>query len=571
MNQQLALTFVVGLIVSTQFGCSPGGNNNGRDGDTGEGTGSLSGMVTADQPFKAAQVTARHLDSNVIFMVYTAGGAYRAVHMFPGRYEINVEKPGFAAPAQQVVIKAGANTVTDFKLQAADPTQLAAEKYAGSKFMVDELQLASYEQIYPPGPGRDLIEKTCIICHGVNFLPGGPRSQEGWDAALDMMMKQGQAYGVEDGASLISPDVVDDRGREILLAYLTENFGEEAPPRAVRIDAEYPLDEDALAKAMYVEYEIPDTEVMTNRWIQEPHFDQQGNVWFTERGYPSAMTRLDPRTGQYTDFMNPDPAGSPHGVVVDPDGSVWWAGRDVYLAHLDPVSGKVTEYPVDGPGLHGHTPVLDSQTNIWFSMLPGNRIGKWDRQTDKIKIYKVPTARARPYGIIVDPQDQIWFAEFHVCRIGRFDPETETFSEYSGPTSACTIRRLGMDSKGIVWFGLFSAGKLGRLDPDTGQVTEYDIPASFSEPYDTWPDADDNIWISDGGQRGALIKFDQNTETFTFYPSRLRTDMPKLAITREGAIWYSARWAARAPDTPATVGVLYPDMDKITTLAAYYR
>ena len=570
MNQQHALSMILGLIVSTQFACAPRGNDSGQDGDTSQEKGSLSGMVTADKPFKAAQVIARHLDKNVIYMVYTADGAYRAVQMFPGRYQLSVEKAGFTAPVQQIEIKPGGNSVADFRIAAVDPVAVAAEQYAGSKFMVDELMLAPYDEVYPPGPGRELVEQTCIICHGVNFLPGGPRNEQAWDAALDMMMNQGQAYGVADGASLIAPDVVDAEGREILLAYLATNFGEDAPVRAVRIDAEFPLDEAALAKAMYVEYEIPDTAAMTNRWIQEPHFDKAGNVWFTERGYPSAMTRLDPRTGAYTDFMNPDPAGSPHGVVVDPDGSVWWAGRDVYLAHLDPVSGEVTEYPVDGPGLHGHTPVLDSQTNIWFSMLPGNRIGKWDRQTDKIKIYKVPTARARPYGIIVDPQDQIWFAEFHVCRIGRFDPETETFTEYSGPTKACTIRRLGMDSKGIVWFGLFSAGKLGRLDPDTGEVTEIDIPASFSEPYDTWPDADDNIWISDGGQRGALIKFDQETETFTFYPTRLRTDMPKLAVTRDGAIWYSARWAARSPDTPATVGVLYPDMSKITNLAAYY-
>jgi virginiamycin B lyase len=564
MSERFALPVILGLLGCALLGCAP------RDSKNVEQMGLLSGTVTADQPFKAAQVTARHLDKNVIYMVYTASGNYRAVQLFPGRYELRVEKSGFSTPPRQIEIEPGSNSVADFHMQAVDPESVAQEQYAGSKFMVDELQLASYDEVYPPGPGRKLVEETCIICHGVNYLPGGPRNEAAWDAALDMMLNQGQAYGVEDGASLIAPDVVDAEQRETLLAYLVENFGDDRPLRAVRIDGEYPLDEAALGKAMYVEYEIPDTQEMTNRWIQEPHFDAEGNVWFTERGYPSAMTRLDPRTATYTDFMNPDPAGSPHGVVVDPEGFVWWAGREVHLARLDPDSGEILEFPVEKPGLHGHTPVLDSKNNIWFSMLPGNRIGKWDRQTEKLSLYKVPTARARPYGIVVGPGDQIWFAEFHVCRIGRFDPETEAFTEYQGPTEACTIRRLGMDSKGIVWFGLFSAGKLGRLDPKTGEVTEYEIPAQFSEPYDTWPDAEDNIWISDGGQRGALIKFDQQTERFTFYPSRLRTDMPKLAITRDGAIWYSARWAARSPDTPATVGVLYPDMDKINTLGAYY-
>ena len=567
MRRTMVLAWIVGVFSLSGFGCT--GDGPVADKPAMPQKASLSGSVTADQPFKAAMVTARHLDMGVIYSVFTAGGAYRAVHMFPGRYELNIEKTGFTAAPQIVELKPGENTRANFEL-VADPKVDIDAQFAGSKYLVEEVQLADYDSVYPPGPGRVLVEKTCVICHGVNYLPGGPRNVAAWDAAIDLMMNQGQAYGVEDGASLIAPDVIDVEERQVLLDYLAENFGEDKPRRAIRIDAEMPLDETVLAKAMYIEYELPDTPEMTNRWIQEPHFDQAGNVWFTERGFPSAMTKLDPRTGTYEDFMNPDPAGSPHGVVVHPDGSVWWAGRSVHLARLDPATGEIKEYPVVKPGLHGHTPVLDSMNNIWFSMLPGNRIGKWNRLTDEISLYEVPTARARPYGIVVDANDQVWFAEFHVCRIGRFDPATERFTEYPALTEACTIRRLGVDSQGIIWFGLFSTGKLGRLDPATGEVTEYDIPTTFSEPYDTWPDADDNIWVSDGGQRGALIRFDQQTEAFTFYPTRLRTDMPKLAITRDGAIWYSARWAARSPATPATVGVLYPDMTKLTDLGAYY-
>ena len=569
MTLRASCGVVIGLVFVSLTACTDRSEPPPPSQSPGPATGTLTGTVVADAPFSAAMVSARQLDGNMIYTVFTAKGDYRAVHLFPGRYEISVWKPGFAADMTNVDIVAGSNTEADLTMNAvadgADQPQ-----YAGGKFLVEQVELASYDEIYPPGPGRQLIEDSCIICHGVNYLPGGPRDEAGWNAAIDMMMNAEQAYGVEGGDSLISPDFLGPEERELVMDYLVTHFGPDRPKRAVSIDAEMPLDEAALGKAMFVEYEIPDTPAMKNRWIQEPHFDQQGNVWFTERGFPSAMTKLDPRTGEYQDFMNPNPAGSPHGVLVDPDGSVWWAGRDVHLARLDPATGEVTEYPVERPGFHGHTPVLDSNQDVWFSMLPGNRIGKWDRDADKISLYEVPTRRARPYGIVVDQQDQVWFAEFHVCRIGRFDPGTEQFMEYPAVTKACTIRRLGVDSKGIIWFGLFSAGKLGRLDPESGEVTEYDIPTTFSEPYDTWPDGEDSIWISDGGQRGALIRFDQQTETFTFYPSRLRTDMPKLAITREGAIWYSARWAARSTNTPATVGVLFPDVSKLTDLGAYY-
>ena len=122
-----------------------------------------------------------------------------------------------------------------------------------------------------------------------------------------------------------------------------------------------------------------------------------------------------------------------------------------------------------------------------------------------------------------------------------------------------------MDSKGIVWFGIYSHGKLGKLDPKTGKVTEYKIPLAFAQPYDAWPDHDDNIWIGDDGQGGTLIKFDPRTEKFTYYPAPQMGDMPKLAITREGAIWYTPRSSANA-----AAGVLYPDQSKIKTLGAYY-
>jgi hypothetical protein len=59
------------------------------------------------------------------------------------------------------------------------------------------------------------------------------------------------------------------------------------------------------------------------------------------------------------------------------------------------------------------------------------------------------------------------------------------------------------------------------------------MPAAFAEPYDIWPDKDNNMWIADGAMGGAIIKFDQKTEKFTFYPAVQRGDLPKIEITRE--------------------------------------
>ena len=53
------------------------------------GTATLSGTITASQSFQAAQVYIRNLDKGIVYMVYTHGGRFRAVALFPGNYEIS--------------------------------------------------------------------------------------------------------------------------------------------------------------------------------------------------------------------------------------------------------------------------------------------------------------------------------------------------------------------------------------------------------------------------------------------------------------------------------------------------
>src|SRR5581483_5487127 len=62
-----------------------------------QGTGALSGKVDASKDFKGAQVYARNVDKNVVYMVYTTAGRYKAIGLLPGNYEVTVKKSGFAS------------------------------------------------------------------------------------------------------------------------------------------------------------------------------------------------------------------------------------------------------------------------------------------------------------------------------------------------------------------------------------------------------------------------------------------------------------------------------------------
>ena len=78
-------------------------------------------------------------------------------------------------------------------------------------------------------------------------------------------------------------------------------------------------------------------------------------------------------------------------------------------------------------------------------------------------------------------------------------------------------------------------------------------------------DYEGNVWFGDDGQGGATIRYNPKSKEFSYYPTPQIADQPKIEISRDGAVWYCPRSGAEPG-----VGVLYPDVLKITTLGAYY-
>lgn len=527
------------------------------------GTGSISGTVTADAPFKAAKVYARNADRHMFYLVYTAGGRYRAINLLPGSYEVGVEKTGFASTPRSVEVKAGEPLVVDFKLRP-----LSAEEQARAS-----RESASYDEIYPPDAGREVLEATCIRCHGKSFISQRAGLEApAWNALVGAMM----SFTVKGtDRPVLPPGLITPERRKLLVGYLAKHLGPGTSPRSLRVDDNIELDERALASAMWIQYSVAQarTPAGNPRKFQETYFDLKGNVWVTEttKGAP-AVNRLDPRTQKWSWYPLPNAEWYPHGITVDPiDASVWWAGRGVDVVRLDPATGRWKPYGdiSDTQRWGGHTPVFDSRGDLWYTMIFDNQLGKWDRKTDTVKHWDVPNKGGQPYGALIDHQDRIWFAELMGCRVTMFDPRTEKFTEYVSPSSPCRVRRPGLDSKGRIWFGVYDSGKLDMVDPVSGRITEYDIDR-FSEPYEAWADPDDRIWMSDGGRGGVLVRFDPETRKFTNYPGLELTDMPKIAITREGAVWYNNRGAAARGRAPAAVGVLYPDVSAMKSFEPYY-
>ena len=110
----VAVLIAVGLAWMYGPGLSPAG---AADADSLPGMAVLSGTVQAPKAFKAAQVHLMNVDKNVLFMVYTSGGRYRAPNLFPGNYEVTVRGQGLAGDAQKIQLAAGARETLNFSLR----------------------------------------------------------------------------------------------------------------------------------------------------------------------------------------------------------------------------------------------------------------------------------------------------------------------------------------------------------------------------------------------------------------------------------------------------------------------
>ena len=538
--------------------------------------GRISGKVSGSQPGVLPTVVARNIDKEVSFMVFVVDGEYSAVNLIPGRYDVTVrpavdQLEGFTPETVRVDIEAGAQVEIDFALRDVGVKQ----NYAGGMPYPVGTTVLPYDEIYPAGPGRDIVERVCFGCHTQHLFPyngrtamysGGrpPHDRAGWAATVDRMT--GRMWGK---ATLFNPDLLSAEDREILIDYLNDNFGADSEPRLVELSSEPELDLDALSKAMFVEFRFPNKPDYNPRWPW-PHqvdFDKEGNAWLAHT--QCCIIRIDPTTGESKYFYG---HGGGHGIAVDQtDGTVWYSGDAV--THLDPETGLVDHWKVEGKPMFTNTQIFDTKGDLWLSQM--TNLGKWDRETNSIKYWEVPVLRSRSYGIVVDYNDVVWFADYHSGGITSFDSETGIFTHYPlvphQDKATNSIRRLGVDLNNNIWAPTWGSwgtknAALYQLNPETGEVTEHKLGIEYATPYAAEGDADNNVWVATDNY---LSMFDQTAQKFVHYPIPVRSDTVKTTIAANGGIWFQYRNAGKYAGYGGTAVVLYPDKESLTTMASY--
>lgn len=535
-------------------------------------TGVISGTVTANRDYAlseasgnhipalvAVRVRARDAERHITYTVFTQKGHYQIYNLPAGTYKMSAVQNGFDSNGPTVEVKPGETKTADVAL-VARPDKLRAE-------------LVDFDTLFPPSPTRDYLMQNCMGCHGFEHIPWqrmGGRSEEVWSNAIARMFDMDGTSPVNHtGVPQVNPAAIPDAKRAEIATYFAKIFPEGGKPRDLKLD-DLPLDEKALSRTIYVEYDLPaplpgKTEANISSHDVWPS-KISNTVYVSEMGMGVIQgmdrNRID-YPGRFTQYILPNPDEGhrvlgPHGITQAKDGHVYAAEIDESaIGELDPETGKVVHYTTPTRSTP-HTIRSDSKGNVWFSEMQGvSKIGELSAATKKITEWDPsPTdTNAHYYGMTVDQKDRVWAVGMTSHKIVGYDPKTDKWSVYPTPTQPSGPRRPTVDSKGKVWFSEHIGQALGMLDPDTGKITEYKDPYKLFGGYECYADSQDNIWVTLRSY-GVLARFDQKTKTYTYFPEPFPDIMgrehpgtngtrlgglypPKIEQDPQGALWYA--------------------------------
>jgi len=263
-----------------------------------------------------------------------------------------------------------------------------------------------------------------------------------------------------------------------------------------------------------------------------------GNVWFTEKtGHQ--IGRLDPKTGQITEFKTPTPNSGPVGITVGPNNQIWFTEADANkIGKLDPGNPtNIQEFSIKTPKSSPLFIINGPDKALWFVEVLGHKIGRIDPGSGQITEFPTKTPKSGPTSLVAGSDGAIWVAELNVDKIARFDVNKKIFtdeipvrSRKNGPRSGPGILVNGPD--GNIWFTEMYGNQIARLDPRTKEILEFAAPSSVKLSAAAAPAAE--------GSAAAAWRDTNLASTEALAP----TGGPGgIVFGSDGSVWYTAMFA----------------------------
>jgi streptogramin lyase len=474
----------------------------------------LSGQVLAPEgnPIEGVLVSAQKDGSPITITVVSDGNgrfAFPNAKLTTGHYALRIRAEGYELEGPQVAdLSSQVSTSVDIKLRKTQ--DLAAQLTSTEWFMSFP---GSAEQ------KRPLIE--CMSCHTLERVA---RSKLDADALMPVLKRMtNYANNTIQAKPQLRPseaEFPEDRARKVAeyLASVNLSHGDSWSYKLATL----PRPSGAATRVVITEYDMP-------RKTIAPHdvrIDANGFIWYSNF-VENFLGRLDPRTGQHTEFPYPVlKEGFPTGSLAlepDPDGN-WWLAMmfQAGLARFDPRTEKFEVFPVQKELniattqqsllTPGH---LNVDGKVWTNDVRKQGILRLDLKTGKYEFIDpfkfTPKGRQHsPYGMVSDQENNLYFMDFADENVGRVAAKTGQATIYPTPSPRSRPRRTMMDADGRIWFAEFAADKLGMFDPKQEKFTEWDVPTPHTYPYDVYRDRNGQLW-SGNMSSDRVLRFDPQT------------------------------------------------------------
>jgi virginiamycin B lyase len=288
----------------------------------------------------------------------------------------------------------------------------------------------------------------------------------------------------------------------------------------------------AWAQVTVQEYPVPKGHRIHDVWADPA---PNGPVYISAQG-SGHLGILDPKSGK-VQFVPLGRGSSPHGVILDKDGSAWLTdGGQNAIVRVDPKTRavKVWKLPDDSGYTNLNTAIFDGKGIHWFTGQSGI-YGRLDPATGKMETFDAPKGRG-PYGIHATPDGTVYYASLAGSHIARIDSASGAATVIEPPTRRQGARRVWSDSRGSIWVAEWNSGNLSRYEPATQKWSTWAAPGDEPHVYAVYVDPDDKVWVSEWSAQ-AMLRFDPRTEKWESFRSSSRTANVRQIHGRRGEVW----------------------------------
>jgi streptogramin lyase len=495
-----------------------------------QSTAAITGTVSSadERVMEGVLVSATQMGSPItVTVVSDRTGRYRfpVARLDPGQYTVRIRAAGYELDnIPPVDVAPGKITTVDLKLRKA-------------KDLSVQITNAEWIASMPGSDAQKTFLLNCVNCHTLERIM---KSRHRADEMVEVIQRMG-TYA--NGATPLHPQkrkaarLLEERGDQRLQSQQKQaEFLSQmnlSPGYWRYLLKAFARPSGKATRVIITEYDLP-------RKTIEPHdviLDADGMVWYSNFG-EQAMGKLDPKTGQVTEFSVPEnkpgwPTGE-LGLQSDKDGNLWlgtmfqaalakfdrklakfqifpispefnqdmtqvnmaapqrnyvdgkvWLQNNGFASvhRLDTATGRMENFTPfqdskEGENHNIYDVIPDSHNNAYFTDFANEHIGRIDAKTGKVELWPTTTHGSGPRRGQMDAQDRLWFGEYRGNRIGMFDTKTQQFQEWLAPTPWSAPYDVVVDKQGFAWTGSMTTDRVLRLDPKTASFIEYLLPRS---------------------------------------------------------------------------------------------